>query len=79
MPDWLQGVTGKRERYMSELTNVLRRTGSLDMITQAAQQTIAEGKTADEALAEAQAAGVVLDPDEQEGLRLFVEQYSRGR
>ena len=77
--DWLQGVSGKRDAYLASLTDVLRRTGSLDMITQAAQQTVAEGKSADEALAEARAAGVQLDPDEMDALRLFVEQYSRGR
>ena len=79
VPDWMQGVTGRRDRYMEQLTNALRRSGSLDGILEVANQTAAEGKSADDALAEAQAQGITLDPTEIEAFRLFVEQFSGAR
>src|SRR3990167_1992326 len=72
-------VPGRELAYIAALTDVLRRTGSLDMITNAARQTVQEGKSAEDALAEAATAGVTLDPDEQDALRLFVQQMSRGQ
>lgn len=73
------GADAGTRHLMDAYTNILRDAGSLDMITQAAQQTVAEGLSADDAIAQAQAAGVVLDPTEQDALRLFVEQLQRGR
>lgn len=73
------GFHGAEDAYVNQLQTLLRRTGSLDMITKAAQQTISEGKTAEQALNEAQAAGVTLDPDEQDALKLFVKRMQAGR
>lgn len=69
--------SGARERYKGLLTEVLRRSGTLDAIARNAMETAQEGKSAEQALAEAAAEGAVLDPDAQEAFKLFVEDYRR--
>ena len=77
--DWLQSVSGKRDAYLASLTDVLRRTGSLDEITDRARQAATAGQSADQVIAAAAEKGLQFDPDEVEALRLFVEQFSQGR
>lgn len=64
------GADGGRTAYSQALTDVLDRKGTLRGLSQAVAEAKAQGMTAEQALADAAANGVQLDPYEQEFVKL---------